>query len=69
MSPFKSKSQQRLFFAAATSKKKWKKGKRPNISLEKAKEWEEETPNKKSLPEKVNSKKTVADTMRKLRRK
>lgn len=67
--PYKSQSQKKLFFAAATGKKKWKKGKRPDISLEKAKEWEEETPNKKSLPEKVNSKKTVSDTMKKLRRK
>lgn len=49
--PFKSKAQQRLFFGAAGGSKKWKKGKRPKISLAKAKEWAEHTVSFKKLPE------------------
>lgn len=49
--PFKSRAQQRLFFAAAGGSKTWRKGKRPKISMAKAKEWAEETPSIKGLPE------------------
>jgi hypothetical protein len=44
MSPFKSKAQQRLF---------WAKVNKGEISKEKAEEWEAETPNRAKLPEKA----------------
>ncbi len=47
MSPFKSKAQQRYMFA-----------KKPKM----AKEWAEETPNMKALPEKVKKPKRVSQT-------
>lgn len=51
--PFKSKAQERLF---------WAKVGKGEISKEKAEEWEAETPNRAKLPEKVRQPKAKGGT-------
>ena len=64
--PFKSKSQQRLFYAAAGGSKKWRKGKKPEISQTQAEEYAEDT-NFKNLPERMANKTSGRTQMKRIR--
>ncbi len=68
--PYKSEVQRRLFFAAATTPpKKWRGKKKPKITLVIAKRWWRETPNPRSLPERVNKRKKAAKLVERLLRR